>query len=167
MFHPSFTQAGATNPGNPWSQHHGLAPSQPDPQFVTPPQSTYVIPSSAPTRQHAPVHGVSQNQMPPYDAPPPVPPGHPPAAPVPLSSRPLPNPPAPVLPSLSNLYSSASGHINIADLGPVPKPFSLLSSGWTDADKLALERYNWIPWSQKVKNQVGMASGAWPFADPL
>ncbi|KAK6992748.1 hypothetical protein R3P38DRAFT_2457697, partial [Favolaschia claudopus] len=48
---------------------------------------------------------------------------------------------------------------------PVPKPFSLLSNGWSDADKLALERYNWIPWSQKVKNQLGMASGAWRFLE--
>ncbi|KAK6984183.1 hypothetical protein R3P38DRAFT_2398224, partial [Favolaschia claudopus] len=134
---------------------------------------------SAPPRQHAPVRGVSQNlPLPPvtlhapryhpaplypqFGAPPPVPLGHPPA-PARMASRPLPHTPAPAIPSLSDLYSSASGHI--ADLGPVPKPFSLLSSGWTDADKLALERYNWIPWSQKVKNQLGMASGAWRFLE--
>ncbi|KAK6974753.1 hypothetical protein R3P38DRAFT_3238971 [Favolaschia claudopus] len=133
MFHPSFTQGGATNPGNPWSQHHGLAPSQPDPQFVTPPQSTYVIPQSAPTRQHVPVHGVSQNQMPPVTLH--APRYHPAPGTGAAVVAPATESPRFRATFLSNLYSSASGHINIADLGPVPKPFSLLSSGWTDADK--------------------------------
>ncbi|KAK6995591.1 hypothetical protein R3P38DRAFT_2800777 [Favolaschia claudopus] len=170
MFHPSFTQAGATNPGNPWSQHHGFAPSQPDPQFVTPPQSTYVIPPSAPTRQACAgtrslaksdaAGDATRSAIPPpshyipqYGAPPPG------SSWSPASTGAAVVAPTYRIPPLL----SASGHI--ADLGPVPKPFSLLSSGWTDADKLALERYNWIPWSQRVKNQLGMASGAWRFLE--
>ncbi|KAK6977790.1 hypothetical protein R3P38DRAFT_2809878 [Favolaschia claudopus] len=138
MFHPSFTQGGATNPGNPWSQHHGLAPSQPDPQFVTPPQSTYVIPQSAPTRQHVPVHGVSQNQMPPVTLHAPRYHPHRYILSMTLHRR--------FLLVARQRHRSASGHINIADLGPVPKPFSLLSSGWTDADKYQnINRGGWKP----------------------
>jgi hypothetical protein len=44
--------------------------------------------------------------------------------------------------------------------GPVPKVFPLSTTGWKEEQKLALERNNWLEFSSKVENQLGMTPGA-------
>ncbi|KAJ6629897.1 hypothetical protein B0H10DRAFT_2208466 [Mycena sp. CBHHK59/15] len=64
-----------------------------------------------------------------------------------------------------DMASSASGHF--ADIGPVPKVFALTTAHWTEDQRLCLERRNWIPFSVKVRNQLGMAfPGARRFIEP-
>ncbi|KAF7372211.1 Integrase catalytic domain-containing protein [Mycena venus] len=57
--------------------------------------------------------------------------------------------------------ASVSGHL--AAVGPVPKVFSLSVGGWLETDRLSLERNNWIPWSTRVKLELGLQPGATRF----
>ncbi|KAJ6545777.1 hypothetical protein B0H19DRAFT_1076036 [Mycena capillaripes] len=76
--------------------------------------------------------------------------------------RQLPLPPASLQQQPLNVFhDSASGHV--ADVSPVPKVFQLSTTVWADADKLALERGNWLPWAQKLGEQLGLVPGAWRF----
>ncbi|KAJ7739802.1 hypothetical protein DFH07DRAFT_965621 [Mycena maculata] len=61
-------------------------------------------------------------------------------------------------PPASNLPASASEHVPA--MGPIPKPFSLNTTAWTDAEKLSLKRDNWRAFESKVTNQLGMIAGA-------
>lgn len=70
-------------------------------------------------------------------------------------------PPQPYVPPPTLMHSSVSGHV--ADMGPVPKPFHLNTSGWSEADKLSISDDNWLPWSARVGDELGMQPGAWRF----
>ncbi|KAJ7744546.1 hypothetical protein DFH07DRAFT_777099 [Mycena maculata] len=61
-------------------------------------------------------------------------------------------------PLMPNLPVSVSEHAPA--MGPIPKPFSLNTTAWTDAEKLSLERDNWHAFELKVTNQLGMITGA-------
>ncbi|KAJ7226868.1 hypothetical protein GGX14DRAFT_385659 [Mycena pura] len=82
----------------------------------------------------------------------PLPPPPPVLAPPPGGPFPYPYhmaPPPPGIPaSVSEFYNPG--------LGPVPKPFSLTTTGWKDTEKLSPESDNWRTFSTKVENQLGM-----------
>ncbi|KAJ7702287.1 hypothetical protein B0H17DRAFT_1194794 [Mycena rosella] len=81
----------------------------------------------------------------------------------PLPPRPQPHQAA--HPESQDMASSASGHI--ANIGPVPKVFALSTAHWTSDQRLCLESRNWILFSVKVRDQLGMAfPGARRFIEP-
>ncbi|KAJ7658052.1 hypothetical protein B0H17DRAFT_1145688 [Mycena rosella] len=88
-------------------------------------------------------------------APPHARPSHP-APPLRTHPQTMPNPP-------SNKFSLVSGYVT--SIGPVPKVFPLSALGWQDSEKLALECENWVTFSGKVQNALGMQPGVLRFIE--
>ncbi|KAF8208553.1 hypothetical protein K438DRAFT_1961155 [Mycena galopus ATCC 62051] len=56
---------------------------------------------------------------------------------------------------------SASGYI--ASMGPIPKVFVLSVAGWLEDDKLSLQCTNYVKWSRRVLDDLGLRPGATRF----
>ncbi|KAJ7691021.1 hypothetical protein B0H17DRAFT_1134040 [Mycena rosella] len=137
-------------------QHHPQPMYPPQPMHHAYPQHRYVENPAPPRFLTLPS---SDSYVLPYrrPAPPPLPPPQRPRQYLPAQ------PPRPHTPPALDVHSSVSGHV--AAIGPVPRVYPISLSSWTEPDKLALERENWVLFSVKAKNTLGLSPGAWCFVE--